>query len=131
MSFKSSLLKIAIQWTPDFLIIWVANIILKGIAELIDLNFDLDTRSAYVQTRLYGEDDIIEIWLDGFAIISDDGSHRLIIQHADSNRPWLHNLLGRIAGKELKIPVIPQLAAHIELISELLNAESPEQERID
>lgn len=131
MSLKSSLLKIAIQWTPNFLIIWVANIILKGIAELIDFNLDLDTRKAYVQTRLYGEDDIIEIWLDGFAIISDGESHRLIIQHADSNRPWLHNLLARIAGKELKIPVVPQLAGQIELISELLNAESPEQERID
>lgn len=131
MSFKSSLLKIAIQWTPNFLIIWVANTILKGIAELIDLSFDLDIRSAYVQTRLYGEDEIIEIWLDGFAIVSDGEAHRLIIQHAESNRPWLNNLLARIVGKEWKIPVIPELTAQIELISELLNTESPEQEIID
>jgi hypothetical protein len=40
----------------------------------------------------------------------------------------LNNLLARIVGKAWKIPVIPQLAAHIELISELFKAESPEQE---
>jgi len=128
MSFKSSLLKVAIEWTPTFMVLWVANIMLKGIAELTDFSFDLDTRKAYFQTRLYGEEEIIEVWLDGFAIVSDEESRKFIIQQAQSNRPWLNNLLAHFVGKAWKIPVIPQLAAQIELITELLKVEDPEQE---
>ena len=110
------------------IIVWVVNIVLKGIAELTDFSLDLDTRKAYVQATLYGETEPIEVRLDGFAVVSDEDSHKLIVQQAQSNRPWLNNLLSRIVGKEWKIPVIPQLTAQIELISELLKAESPEQE---
>jgi hypothetical protein len=131
MSFKTSLIKTAIKWTPNMMIMWVANSVLKGIAELTDFNFDLETRKAYVQTTLYGEAESIEVWLDGFAIVSDGESNKLIIQQAQSNRPWLDNLLSRIVGKEWKIPVIPQFAAHIELFTELLKAENPEQEECD
>ena len=110
------------------MIVWVANIVLKGIAELTDFSLDLDTRKVYVQTTLYGETEMIEVWVEGFAVVSDENSHRLIVQEAKSNRPWLNNLLPHIVGKEWKIPVIPQFQAHIELIVELLKAESPEQE---
>ena len=71
MSFKSSLIKMAIKCTPDIMIIWVANIVLKGIAELTDFNFDIDTRTIYVQTTLYGEAEAIEVWLEDFAVISE------------------------------------------------------------
>jgi hypothetical protein len=124
MSFKASLVKIAINLTPNIIVIWVANIILKGIAELSDFIFDLDTRTAYVQIKLVGETEPIEIWLDGFAITSDEKSHQFIIQQAKSNRLWLNNLLARIVGKTWKIPAIPQ----IELVAELFKATSPEQE---
>lgn len=107
---------------------WVANRVLKGVAELTDFSFDLDTRKAYVQTRLYGEEEIIEVWLDGFAIVGDEESRKFIIQQAQSNRPWLNNLLAHFVGKAWKIPVIPQLTAQIELITELLKVEEPEQE---
>ncbi|MDD5411151.1 MAG: hypothetical protein PHF31_07015 [Methylobacter sp.] len=128
MSFKTSLIKIAIKLTPNILIIWVANIILKGIGELKGFNFDLETRTAYVQIQLLGESETIEVWLEDFAIVSDGESYQLIIHQAQSNRVWLNNLLSRIAGKAWKIPVIPQFAAHIELVAELLKAEKPEQE---
>lgn len=128
MSFKTGLIKMAIKWTPNMMIIWVANIILKGIAELVDFNFDLEARTAYVQVQLLGESETIEVWLENFVIVSDEGSHKLIIQQAQSNRLWLNNLLSRIAGKAWKIPAIPQFTAEIELISELFKAESPEQE---
>jgi hypothetical protein len=128
MSLKTSLIKIAIKWTPNMMIVWVANIILKGIAELTDFNFDIEARKVFVQIQLLGESETIEVWLDGFAVVSDGKSHEFIIHQAKSNRLWLNNLLARIVGKAWKIPVIPQLAAHIELISELLKAESPEQE---
>ena len=110
------------------MIIWVANIILKGIAELTDFSFDLEARKIYVQIQLLGESETIEVWLEDFAIVSDEGSYQLIIQQAQSNRLWLNNLLSRIIGKAWKIPVIPQLTAHLELIAELFKAESPEQE---
>ncbi len=128
MSFKTGLIKMAIKCTPNIMIIWVANIILKGIAELTAFSFDLDTRKAYVQIQLVGEVETIDVWVEDFAIVSDQGSHRLIIQQAQSNRIWLSNILSRIAGKAWKIPVIPQFAAEIELISELLKAENPKQE---
>ena len=110
------------------MIIWVANIILKGIAELTDFSFDLEARKVYVQIQLLGESETIEVWLADFDIVSDGESHEFIIHKTKSNRLWLNNLLARIEGKTWKIPVIPQVAAHIELISELLKAESPEQE---
>lgn len=110
------------------MIIWVANIILKGIAELTDFSFDLEARTAYVQIQLLGESETIEVWLEDFAIVSDEGSYQLIIQQAKSNRVWLNNLLSRIAGKAWGIPEIPQLTAHMELISELFKTESAEAE---
>jgi len=128
MSFKTSLIKMAIKLTPNMMIVWVANIILKGIAELTDFSFDLEARKIYVQIQLLGESETIEVWLEDFAVVSDGGSHKFIIHQAQSNRLWLNNLLAHIAGKNWKIPVIPQLAAHIELISELFKSESPEQE---
>jgi hypothetical protein len=127
MSFKSSLVKIAINWTPKMMVIWVANFVLKGIAELSDYRLDLDARTAYVQTTLYGEAEPIEVWLDGFAIIKDDESKRFILHQAQSNKPWLTNLFAHIVGKEWKIPVIPQLASHLDLITELLKAENAAQ----
>jgi len=120
----------AIKLTPDVLVVWVANIMLKGIAELTDFSFDLDTRKAYIQTTLYGEAEAIEVWLDGFAVVSDEDGNRFVIHQAQSNKPWLNNILARIVGKAWKIPVIPQLAAEIELIAELLQAEQTEQEEI-
>ena len=131
MSFKTGLIKMAIKWTPNMMVIWVANIILKGIAELVDFNFDLEARKAYVQIQLLGESETIEVWLEDFAVVSDEGSYKLTIQQAQSNRVWLNNLLSRIAGKAWKIPALPQFAAEIELISELFKAENPEQEEID
>jgi len=130
MSFKSSLIKIAIKLKPNSLILWVANIMLKGIAELTDFSFDLEARKAYIQIQLVGESETIEVWLEGFAIISDEESYKLIIQQAQSNRLWLDNLLSRIVGKAWKIPVTAQMTSQIELITELLKAESPEQEDI-
>jgi hypothetical protein len=128
MSLKTSLLKTAIKWTPNKMIVWAANIVLKDIAKLSEFDFDLDTRKAYVQATLHGETEAIEVWMEGFAIVSNEGSHRLILQEAKSNRAWLNNLLARIVGKEWKIPAIPKFQSHIDLIVELLQPESPEQE---
>jgi hypothetical protein len=123
MSFKSSLLKIAIKIaikvTPNKMVLWVANTVLKGIAELTDFSFDIDTRKVYVQTTLYGETEAIEVWLEDFAIASDGQSYQFIMHHARSNRPWLTNILAHIVGKAWKIPAIPQLNAHMALIAEL------------
>lgn len=127
MSYKTGLIKMAIKWTPNAMIIWVANIVLKDIAELKDFNFDLETRKVYVQTQLLGESETIDVWLEDFAIVNDEDGYKFIVQQARSNRIWLTNLLSRIVGKAWKIPVIPQLAAQMELISELFKAENPAQ----
>jgi len=131
MSFKTGLIKMAIKCTPNIMIIWVANIILKGIAELKDFSFDLEPRAAYVQIQLVGESETIDVWMEDFAIVNDDGAYHLIVQKAESNRIWLSNILSRITGKAWKIPEIPQLAPHLELIAELFKPENPEQEELE
>jgi hypothetical protein len=122
MSIKSSLIKIVIKLTPNILIIWLANIILKGIAELLAFNFDVDSRKLYVQTRLYGEEGTIEVELNDFAVFHDGESYRFMIHHARSDRPWLNNLLARLIGKAWKIPELPPFQAQLELIAELFKA---------
>ena len=120
-----------IKLTPNLLIIWVSNIILKGIAELTEFNFDLEARKVYVQTRLYGEKETIEVFLEDFAVFSEGDSYRFIIHQAKSDRPWLNNLLAHITGKAWKSPAIPQLTAQLELLTELLNTKTPALEKID
>jgi len=131
MSFKTNLTKKVIKWTPEKLILWVANIILKDIAELTAFNFDLEARKAYMQIQLVGETETIEVWLEGFAIITEEGSHKLIIDQAHSNRLWLDNILSRIVRKWWKIPAMPQMTSQIGFIAELLKAESPVEEELD
>ena len=128
MSFKLSLVKTAIKWTPKKLISWVANIILKDIAEVKELSFDLDARSSYVQIQLVGESETIDVWLEDFAIISNEDSYKFLIKEARSNRIWLGNILSRIIKKEWDIPVPSQMTSQFEFIAELLKAETPEQE---
>lgn len=127
MSYKASLIKMAIKCTPKIMIVWVANIVLKGIAEMTDFKFDLESRKVYVRTMLNGEVEAIEVWLEDFAIVHADGTYIFAIQKADSNKLWLTNLLAHVVGKAWKIPVTPQLKAPIELMSELLKAENPDQ----
>lgn len=126
MSFKSNLVKIAINLTPSFLVVWIANIILKGIAELSEFFFDFDARTAYVRFTLAGETEPIEVSLDGFAIVNDEGSHYFIIHQARATRTWLNNLLSRISGKLWQIPDMPQYRTQIALLSELLAPETSE-----
>ncbi|MDX8128246.1 hypothetical protein ACH5Y9_24670 [Methylomonas sp. BW4-1] len=131
MSFKSSLIRFVIKLTPNALIIWGANIIMKGIAELTQFNFDLDARKVYVQTRLYGEEHTIEVTLEDFAVFNDGESYRFIIHHASSDRPWLNNILAKFTGKAWKIPTLPLFAAQLELVAEVFSAKPVVLEQID
>ncbi|NOT84355.1 MAG: hypothetical protein HOP02_06110 [Methylococcaceae bacterium] len=127
MSFKSSIIKKAIKWTPTKIILWVTNIMLKGIAELTDFRVDIDARTSFVQLQLFGEAEVIEVWLEGFAVINHEESYQFILQQAKSNRLWLDNIFARIVGKAWKIPVIPQLTTYMPLIAELLNVDNAGQ----
>lgn len=123
MSLISKIIKIAIKLTPSALIIWVGNFVLKGIAQLTEFSFDLDTRKVHVQTRLYGEVDTIDVWLEDFAVVTDGETYEFMIKQAKSDRPWLTNILALVVGKAWKIPAIPQLAPYLGLVAELLHAE--------
>ena len=93
---------------------------------LTSFSFDLETRKSYMQIQLVGESETIDIWFEGFAIITTNmGSYSFYIEQAGSNRIWLRNILSRIVRKEWKIPVTPQTTAHIEFIAELLKVKSP------
>lgn len=122
MSLKSALIKIAIKLTPTVLIIWVSNLILKGIARLLEFEFDLDSRKFHVKTQLYGEIDTIDVWIEDFMINTDGHSYEFLIRKASSDRLWLNNILELIVGKSWKIPTIPELAPYMSLFEELLKA---------
>ena len=128
MSFTTSLTKIAIKLTPNQLIIWIANIVLKDIAALTAFSLDLDARTSFVQVQLVGESETFDVWLDGFAIISEENSYSFFIEKAQSNRVWLDNILSRVVQKAWKIPVPAQMSSQIGFLAELLKAERPSQE---
>ena len=130
MSFKSKIIKIAIKLTPSSLIIWGANFVLKGIAELTAFNFDLDSRKLFVQTRLYGEKDTIDVTVDNFAVYLEGENYRFIIYNATSDRPWLNNIFAKITGKAWKIPALPQLNIILEPIAEVFDVNTPVLELI-
>lgn len=124
MSFKATLTKTIIKITPNKLIIWVANIVLKDIAELVHFNFDIDARKVFTQVQLVGESETIDVYIDGFAVITDENEYYFLIEAAESNRIWLGNILTRIIGKKWKIPVTAQTAPHMTFIAELFKADN-------
>jgi hypothetical protein len=128
MSFKTSLTKKVIKWTPQKLILWLVNLTLKDIAELTAFSFDLEARKIHMQLQLLGESEAIDVWFEEFAILTNEGSYQLIIGQTQSNRLWLDNLLSRIAGKPWDIPVTDEMSSQIEFIAELLKPQTPVEE---
>lgn len=126
MSYKISLIKAIIKWTPKTLVTWTANFILKGIAQLQNFEFDVDARKIYAQIQLEGEPETIEVWLEDFAILSQEANYAFILNKAHSNKLWLNGIFQKIIGKTWKIPHIPQLAMQMQLMSELLAVENKE-----
>lgn len=112
----------AIKYTPSKLIIWVANKVLKDIAELTAFNFDVEKREIVVNTKLYGEESSIDVLVQDFAIYHDGESYQFIIYHATTNKPWLNTIFSHIIGKAWKVPVPPQFTKQFDLIAELFAA---------
>lgn len=139
MSIKSSLLKssllklivkLGIKLTPKILVSGVANIVLKGIAEFSQIAFDLDKRTAFVKVTLYGEEEPIEVAVEGFAILGDEEKYQFILDKGESNKPWMNNILARITGKTWDIPPVPQYKDELGFVADLLKAEAPGQEAV-
>lgn len=131
MSFKAGFIKMAIKCTPKTMVMWVANMIFKGIVEMNDYDIDLDTRKIYVKTTLHGEAEPIEVWIDGFAIHDDEGTKNFVVEQATANRKWLSNILRFVTGRRWQIPHVPKYQAHMDLIEELLKAEQAEKVKIE
>lgn len=131
MSIAANIIRFAIKITPNSLIVWVANHVMKGIAELTQFNFDLESRKVYVQSRLYGEDFTIDVVLEDFAIFNDGESYRFVLHHAHSDRPWLQNILAKFVGKAWKIPALPGFTKPLELMAEVFAARPPALEAIE
>ena len=128
VKFAPKIIKIGAKLTPKILVSWVANIVLKGIAEFSTITYDLDARTAFVKVTLYGEEEPIEVAVDGFEIQGDEGHYQFILHKAESSKPWMNNMLARFVGKAIDIPDIPKYKLQLEIIANLLKADSPEQE---
>jgi hypothetical protein len=138
MSFKSKLLKsnlfqgaikLGIKLTPKILVSGVANVVLKGIAKFSKISFDLNKRTAFVKVTLYGEKEPIVVAVDGFEISGDPGkdNYQFILHNAQSNKPWLTNILARITGKAWDIPPVPQFKDEVDFVASLLTVDSPKK----
>ncbi len=129
MGFLVALIKLGIKWAPKSIVLWAVNLKLKGIAEVKDYAVDLDARTVYANTLLYGETEAIEVQAEQFGIILDNGAYKFILQKVSSNKPWLNNTFAFVLGKAFPIPVIPQLAPFMPLAYALLKIELelPEQ----
>ncbi|WP_045225972.1 hypothetical protein [Methyloterricola oryzae] len=125
MTFKARLIRIAINLTPEWLIKRVSNFILKEIAELKFFHFDLEARKLYVEVQLLGESETIQVWVEDFSLINENGSCTLVIDQARSNRLWLTNLLSKIAGRAWRFPAPAQFGPYVSLVSELLPPKAP------
>ncbi len=126
MSYKTFLIKKAVKWTPKTMVLWVANIVLKDFAEMTDFSCDLDTHKVYVQTKLLGESETIDVWLEDFTITHNEGSYQFILNYAKSNKPWLENLFARVTGKFWELPIPPQYDPYAQLLVELLASKALE-----
>ena len=127
MSYKKSIVKFAIKKTPKKMILWVANKKAKGVAKLTDFSFNSEKRKLYAQLLLAGDQEIVELWLEDFTLITHEESFQLVIHQIQSNRPWLDNFLKNfILEREWKIP-----DKHADLIHYLLALENFEQENIE
>lgn len=121
------IVKLGIRLTPKILVVSVANLVLKGIAKFSTIKYDLNTRTAFVKVTLHGEEEPIEVTVDGYAILNNKNKYQFVLYNARSNKPWLTNIFARIVGKEWTIPQIPQLKDEIEFIANLLKPDSPKQ----
>ncbi|MEI6147222.1 MAG: hypothetical protein D0531_11985 [Methylococcales bacterium] len=119
MNYKTYFIKKAIKWTPKMMVVWTTNKILKGIAHLNDFELDVDARKVYVNIKLEGEAESIEVWMNDFAIASNENEYQLLIQDAQSNRIWLTNIFSHITGRAWNIPVPPKFASYFKLIADL------------
>jgi hypothetical protein len=109
-----------IKMTPPFVITFVANIVLKGVAQLKVFQFDLENRTLYVATRLLGEPEDIILKVENFGVVSRGGKYFFILRSAQSNKPWLTNLMSHVTNQHWPIPAIPQITPYMGLINEIL-----------
>ncbi len=122
MSYKSSLIKIALNKTPSSVIVWLVNKKLKGIAKLTQFDFNSDERNLLVKLRFAGEEEAFDVWFEGFTLLSEEEPYKLVIEQARSSKPWIHALLTRlILNKKLRIP-----KSKSELIKKLFDGEEKE-----
>lgn len=106
------------------MILWVANKKAKGVAKFTDFSFNSTERKLYAQLLLTGEQEVVELWLDDFTLITYEESFQLVIHQIQSNRPWLDSFLKNfVLEREWKIP-----DKHADLIHYLLALEKFGQE---
>ena len=131
MSYKTSLIKMAINLAPKSIILWVANIVLKGIARLIAFDFNLDARTVYVQVQLYGETESIEVWVEDFAVFKQELGYCFVVHKAHANKLWLTNVFAKVTGKYMPLPEIPKLSPYMGLVAELFPAQPIKIEQLN
>lgn len=124
MSYKSTLINLAINKSPKKLMLWLANKKIKGVAQLTDYYFNATQHKLYVQLLLKGEQELEEIWIEDFTLVKYQGSYKLVIHQALSTRPWIDSFLRNFAlHREIKIP-----EQHADLVRQLLSSDESEIE---
>ncbi len=127
MSYKHTLVKFALKQSPKKMILWIANKKTKGVVKLTDFSFNSVERTLYAQLVFAGEQDAVDLWIEDFTLITKEESFRIVVHQAQSNRPWVDNLLTHfVLNRELRIP-----DKHADLIHKFMAYEGPEQAEND
>ncbi len=104
------------------MVLWAANKKLKGVAQLNDYSYNSEERKLYTQMILDGEEEPIDVFLDGFTILVDEGIYKLVFQQVRSSRSWLDALLNKVLlSRAWKIP-----ESKIGLVEEFFEVDNPE-----
>lgn len=120
MSIQARLIKTLIKLTPNCLITVIANLTLRGIAKLSFFEFDIEKRTLNLSVRLLGEIEDITLQMADFGISKKGENLYFSVLNAQSNKPWLNNLMAHITQRAWPIPKIPQLAPVLPMVHELL-----------
>jgi hypothetical protein len=105
MSLRSKLTKVAHKLTPRGLVLHFLNKLIQGYGRIIQYHINQKEKKLYLEFHLSGDSEKMEIWVDSYEIISEEGSKKIRINQVRGSREWVNKALNQFAkGKTLPVP---------------------------
>ena len=105
MSFRSILTKFAHKLIPQPVVLHFLNKHIHGYGRIIQYNINQKEKKLYLEFHLSGDSEKIEIWVDSYEIISEEGSKKIRINQVRGSREWVNKALNQISkGRTFSVP---------------------------